>query len=119
MKARIRYLNAGLVTFLMHGSIITYLFFSTALTPSYELITKPVMVKLSFDIPQNLEPNTNTPVNKTNIQNIQSKPIDTASALTETPEIAKTSINGSQNLVHLMVFDFICFGHNALEGDRR
>ena len=55
MKARIRYLNAGLVTFLMHGSIITYLFFSAALTPSYELITKPVMVKLSFDIPQNLE----------------------------------------------------------------
>jgi len=93
MKARIRYLNAGLVTFLMHGSIITYLFFSTALTPSYELITKPVMVKLSFDIPQNLEPNTNTPINKTNIQNIQSKPIDTASALTETPEIARTSIN--------------------------
>ena len=93
MKARIRYLNAGLVTFLMHGSIITYLFFSTALTPSYELITKPVMVKLSFDIPKNLEPNTNTPVNKTNIQNIQSKPIDTASALTETPEIARTSIN--------------------------
>ena len=31
MKARIRYLNAGLVTFLMHGSIITYLFFSPAL----------------------------------------------------------------------------------------
>ena len=74
MKARIRYLNAGLVTFLMHGSIITYLFFSAALTPSYELITKPVMVKLSFDIPQNLESNTNTLVNKTNIQNIQSKP---------------------------------------------
>ena len=93
MKAKIRYLNAGLVTFLMHGSIITYLFFSTALTPSYELITKPVMVKLSFDIPQNLESNTNTPINKTNIQNIQSKPIDTASELTETPEVTRTSIN--------------------------
>lgn len=93
MKARIRYLNAALVTFLMHGSIFTYLFYSAALSPSYELITKPVMVKLSFDIPQNLEPNTNTPINKTNIQNIQSKPIDTASELTETPEIARTSIN--------------------------
>ena len=93
MKARIRYLNAALVTFLMHGSIITYLFYSAALSPSYELITKPVMVKLSFDIPQNLEPNTNTPVNKTNIQNIQSKPIDEASALTRTPEITRTSIN--------------------------
>ena len=93
MKAKIRYLNAGLVTFLMHGSIITYLFFSAALTPSYELITKPVMVKLSFDIPQNLESNSNTPINKTNIQNIQSKPIDTASELTETPEITRTSIN--------------------------
>ena len=93
MKARIRYLNAGLVTFLMHGSIITYLFFSAALTPSYELITKPIMVKLNFDIPQNLEPNTNNPVNKTNIQNIQSKPIDTASVLTKTPEITRTSIN--------------------------
>ena len=93
MKARIRYLNAALVTFLMHGSIITYLFYSAALSPSYELITKPVMVKLSFDIPQNLESNTNTPINKTNIQNIQSKPIDTASELTETPEITRTSIN--------------------------
>ena len=93
MKARIRYLNAGLVTFLMHGSIITYLFFSAALTPSYELITKPIMVKLNFDIPKNLESITNTPVNKTNIQNIQSKPIDAASALTETPEITRTSIN--------------------------
>ncbi len=73
MKARIRYLNAGLVTFLMHGSIITYLFFSTALTPSYELITKPVMVKLSFDIPQNKQRNTNAPVNKTNTQTIKDK----------------------------------------------
>ena len=85
MKARIRYLNAGLVTFLMHGSIITYLFFSAALTPSYKLITKPVMVTLRFDVPPNLEPHTNTPANKTNMQNIHSKSIDTASSITEIP----------------------------------
>ena len=93
MKARIRYLNAGLVTFLMHGSIITYLFFSTALTPSYELITKPVMVKLSFDIPQNKQRNTNAPVNKTNTQTIKSKPIVTAPSVIQAPEITRTSIN--------------------------
>ena len=54
----------------MHGSIITYLFYSAALSPSYELITKPVMVKLSFDIPQNKQRNTNAPVNKTSTQTI-------------------------------------------------
>ena len=93
MKARIRYLNAALVTFLMHGSIITYLFFSAALTPSYELITKPVMVKLSFDIPQNKQRNTNAPVNKTNTQTIKSKPIVTAPSRIQAPEITRTSIN--------------------------
>ena len=93
MKARIRYLNAALVTFLMHGSIITYLFFSTALTPSYELITKPVMVKLSFDIPQNKQLNTSAPVNKTNTQTIKSKPIVTAPSRIQAPEITRTSIN--------------------------
>ena len=93
MKARIRYLNAALVTFLMHGSIITYLFFSAALSPSYELITKPVMVKLSFDIPQNKQRNTNVPVNKTNTQSIQSKPIVTAPSRIQAPEITRTSIN--------------------------
>ena len=93
MKARIRYLNAALVTFLMHGSIITYLFFSAALSPSYELITKPVMVKLSFDIPQNKQRNTNVPVNKTNTQSIQSKPIVTTPSRIQVPEITRTSIN--------------------------
>ena len=93
MKARIRYLNAALVTFLMHGSIITYLFYSAALSPSYELITKPVMVKLSFDIPQNKQLNTNAPVNKTSTQNIQSKPIVTTPSRIQVPEITRTSIN--------------------------
>ncbi len=93
MKARIRYLNAALVTFLMHGSIITYLFYSAALSPSYELITKPVMVKLSFDIPQNKQRNTNAPVNKTNTQTIKSKPIVTAPSVIQAPEITRTSIN--------------------------
>ena len=93
MKARIRYLNAALVTFLMHGSIITYLFYSAALSPSYELITKPVMVKLSFDIPQNKQRNTNAPVNKTNTQIIKSKPIVTAPSIIQAPEITRTSIN--------------------------
>ena len=93
MKARIRYLNAALVTFLMHGSIITYLFYSAALSPSYELITKPVMVKLSFDIPQNKQLNTNAPVNKTNTQTIKSKPIVTAPSVIQAPEITRTSIN--------------------------
>ena len=93
MKARIRYLNAALVTFLMHGSIITYLFYSAALSPSYELITKPVMVKLSFDIPQNKQLNTNAPVNKTNTQTIKSKPIVTAPSRIQAPEITRTSIN--------------------------
>lgn len=93
MKARIRYLNAALVTFLMHGSIITYLFYSAALSPSYELITKPVMVKLSFDIPQNKQLNTNAPVNKTSTQNIQSKPIVTTPSRIQAPEITRTSIN--------------------------
>ena len=93
MKARIRYLNAALVTFLMHGSIITYLFYSAALSPSYELITKPVMVKLSFDIPQNKQRNTNAPVNKTNTQTIKSKPIVTAPSRIQAPEITRTSIN--------------------------
>ena len=93
MKARIRYLNAALVTFLMHGSIITYLFFSAALSPSYELITKPVMVKLSFDIPQNKQRNTNVSVNKTNTQSIQSKPIVTSPSRIQASEITRTSIN--------------------------
>ena len=93
MKARIRYLNAALVTFLMHGSIITYLFYSAALSPNYELITKPVMVKLSFDIPQNKQPNTNAPVNKTNTQTTKSKPIVTAPSRIQAPEITRTSIN--------------------------
>ena len=93
MKARIRYLNAALVTFLMHGSIITYLFYSAALSPSYELITKPVMVKLSFDIPQNKQRNTNVPVKKTNTQSIQSKPIVTTPSRIQVPEITRTSIN--------------------------
>ena len=93
MKARIRYLNAALVTFLMHGSIITYLFYSAALSPSYELITKPVMVKLSFDIPQNKQRNTNAPVKKTNTQTIKSKPIVTAPSIIQAPEITRTSIN--------------------------
>ena len=93
MKARIRYLNAALVTFLMHGSIITYLFYSAALSPSYELITKPVMVKLSFDIPQNKQLNTNAPVNKTSTQNIQSKPIVATPSRIQAPEITRTSIN--------------------------
>ena len=93
MKARIRYLNAGLVTFLMHGSIITYLFFSTALTPSYELITKPVMVKLSFDIPQNKQRNTNATVSKKSAQTIKSKPIVSAPSVIQAPEITRTSIN--------------------------
>ena len=93
MKARIRYLNAALVTFLMHGSIITYLFYSAALSPSYELITKPVMVKLSFDIPQNKQLNTNAPVNKKSTQNIQSKPIVTTPSRIQAPEITRTSIN--------------------------
>ena len=93
MKARIRYLNAALVTFLMHGSIITYLFYSAALTPNYELITKPVMVKLSFDIPQNKQRNTNVFVNKTNTQSIQSKPIVTTPSRIQVPEITRTSIN--------------------------
>ena len=93
MKARIRYLNAALVTFLMHGSIITYLFYSAALSPSYELITKPVMVKLSFDIPQNKQRNTSAPVNKTNTQTIKSKPIVTAPSRIQAPEITRTSIN--------------------------
>ena len=93
MKARIRYLNAGLVTFFMHGSIITYLFFSAALTPSYELITKPVMVKLSFDLPQNKQLNTSAPVNKTNTQTIKSKPIVTAPSRIQAQEITRTSIN--------------------------
>ena len=93
MKARIRYLNAALVTFLMHGSIITYLFYSAALSPSYELITKPVMVKLSFDIPQNKQLNTNAPVNKTNTQTIKSKPIVTAPSRIQAQEITRTSIN--------------------------
>jgi TonB family protein len=77
----------------MHGSIITYLFYSAALSPSYELITKPVMVKLSFDIPQNKQRNTNAPVNKTNTQIIKSKPIVTAPLITQAPEITRTSIN--------------------------
>ena len=93
MKARIRYLNAALVTFLMHGSIFTYLFYSAALSPSYELITKPVMVKLSFDLPQNKQRNTNAPVNKTNKQAIKSKPIVTAPSRIQAPEITRTSIN--------------------------
>ena len=93
MKARIRYLNAALVTFLMHGSIITYLFYSAALSPSYELITKPVMVKLSFDLPQNKQRNTNAPLNKTNKQAIKSKPIVTAPSRIQAPEITRTSIN--------------------------
>ena len=93
MKARIRYLNAALVTFLMHGSIITYLFYSAALSPSYELITKPVMVKLSFDIPQNKQLNTNAPVNKTSTQNIKSKPIVATPSRIQAPEITRTSIN--------------------------
>ena len=93
MKARIRYLNAALVTFLMHGSIITYLFYSAALSPSYELITKPVMVKLSFDIPQNKQRNTSAPVNKTNTQTIKSKPIVTAPSRIQAQEITRTSIN--------------------------
>ena len=93
MKARIRYLNAALVTFLMHGSIITYLFYSAALSPSYELITKPVMVKLSFDIPQNKQLNTSAPVNKTNTQTIKSKPIVTAPSRIQAQEITRTSIN--------------------------
>jgi len=93
MKARIRYLNAALVTFLMHGSIFTYLFYSAALSPSYELITKPVMVKLSFDLPQNKQRNTNAPVNKTNTQAIKSKPIVTAPSRIQAPEITRTSIN--------------------------
>ena len=93
MKARIRYLNAALVTFLMHGSIITYLFYSAALSPSYELITKPVMVKLSFDIPQNKQLNTNAPVNKTNTETIKSKPIVTAPSRIQAQEITRTSIN--------------------------
>ena len=93
MKARIRYLNAALVTFLMHGSIFTYLFYSAALSPSYELITKPVMVKLSFDLPQNKQRNTNAPVNKTNTQTIKSKPIVTAPSRIQAPEITRTSIN--------------------------
>ena len=93
MKARIRYLNAALVTFLMHGSIITYLFYSAALSPSYELITKPVMVKLSFDIPQNKQLNTNAPVNKKSTQNIQSKPIVATPSRIQAPEITRTSIN--------------------------
>ena len=97
MKAKIRYLNAGLVTFLMHGSIITYLFFSAALTPSYELITKPVMVKLSFDIPQNKQLNTNAPVNKTSTQNIKSKPIVATPSRIQAPEITRTSINEEGN----------------------
>ena len=93
MKARIRYLNAALVTFLMHGSIINYLFYSADLSPSYELITKPVMVKLSFDIPKNKQRNTNVPVNKTNTQSIQSKPIVSAPSRIQAPEITRTSIN--------------------------
>ena len=93
MKARIRYLNAALVTFLMHGSIITYLFYSAALSPSYELITKPVMVKLSFDMPQNKQRNTNANVNKTNTQTFKSKPIVTAPSIIQAPEITRTSIN--------------------------
>ena len=93
MKARIRYLNAALVTFLMHGSIFTYLFYSAALSPSYELITKPVMVKLSFDIPQNKQLNTNAPVNKTSTQNIKSKPIVATPSRIQAPEITRTSIN--------------------------
>ena len=93
MKARIRYLNAALVTFLMHGSIITYLFYSATLSPSYELITKPVMVKLSFDIPQNKQRNTSAPVNKTNTQTIKSKPIVTAPSRIQAQEITRTSIN--------------------------
>jgi colicin import membrane protein len=51
------------------------------------------MVKLSFDIPQNKQRNTNAPVNKTNTQTIKSKPIVTAPSVIQAPEITRTSIN--------------------------
>ncbi len=70
MQTKFRYLNASLLSFMIHAAIVIYFYLTISFQTSTNLLTKPVYVDISFELPEESMPSENQ---KTEISQIDSE----------------------------------------------
>ena len=89
MQTKFRYLNASLLSFLVHAAIVIYFYSTASFQTSTNLLTKPVYVEIAFELPKASKPPENQ---KKEISQIDSKMLlDDASASININELSKLS----------------------------